>query len=66
LREEAAKLGCIARHCVTGQSGFHEQEPDDLINIPSRGAPPLDDLHNPFLSRIVDEVPIPAVHIVVR
>jgi hypothetical protein len=46
---------------------FNDQGPDSLINIPSPGVPPkLDATHRAFLGRIVEEVPIPAVHGVVR
>ena len=46
---------------------FNEQGPDGLINLASPGAPPkLDAEHRAFLSRMVEEGPIPAVHGVVR
>ena len=41
--------------------------PEVLINIASPGAPgKLDDEHKAFLTRLVEERPIPAVHRVVR
>jgi hypothetical protein len=46
---------------------FNEQGPDDLVNIPSPGAPPkLNDTHKAFLAGIVHEGQIPAIHGVVR
>ena len=46
---------------------FNEQGPEGLTNIPSPGAPPkLSEEHRVFLSRLVEEGPIPAVHGVVR
>ena len=68
LREDAAKLGGMDRQTLRDWViRFNEQGPDGLINIPSPGAPAkLDAEHKAFLSRIVDEGPIPAVHGVVR
>ncbi len=46
---------------------FNERGPEGLINIASPGAPcKLDDEHKAFLTRLVEEGPIPAVHGVVR
>ena len=67
-RKEAAKIGGMDRQTLRDWViRFNEQGPDDLINIPSPGAPPkLDEEHKAFLARIVEEGPIPAVHGVVR
>jgi transposase len=67
-REDAAKLGGMDRQTLRDWViRFNAQGPDGLINIPSPGVPPkLDDTHKAFLSRIVTEGPIPAVHGVVR
>jgi putative transposase len=67
-REDAAKIGGMDRQTLRDWViRFNEQGPDGLINIPSPGVPPkLDDRHRAFLSRLVEEGPIPAVHGVVR
>jgi transposase len=68
LRAEAAKIGGMDRQTLRDWViRFNEQGPDGLVNIPSPGVPPkLDATHKAFLSRIVEEGPIPAVHGVVR
>ena len=67
-REEAAKIGGMDRQTLRDWViRFNEQGPDGLINIPSPGVPPkLNALHKAFLARTVEEVPIPAIHGVVR
>jgi transposase len=67
-RKEAAKIGGMDRQTLRDWViRFNEQGSDDLINVPSPGAPPkLDEEHKAFLARIVEEGPIPAVHGVVR
>jgi putative transposase len=63
-REEAAKAGGMDRQTLRDWViRFNEQGPEGLINRPSPGAPgKLTDQHKPFLARIVDEGPIPAIH----
>jgi transposase len=67
-RAEAAKIGGMDRQTLRDWViRFNEQGPDGLINIPSPGvAPKLDERHRKFLTRVVEEGPIPAVHGVVR
>jgi transposase len=67
-REEAAKIGCMDRQTLRDWViRFNAQGPDDLVNKSSPGAPgKLTDKHKAFLSRLVEEGPIPAVHGVVR
>jgi transposase len=67
-REDAAKIGGMDRQTLRDWViRFNEQGPDDLINIPSPGAPAiLNEEHKAFLARTVDEGPIPAIHGVVR
>lgn len=67
-REEAARIGGMERQTLRDWViRFNEQGPDGLINLASPGAPPkLDAEHRAFLSRMVEEGPIPAVHGVVR
>jgi transposase len=67
-REEAAKIGGMDRQTLRDWViRFNEQGADGLINIPSAGAPPkLKAMHAAFLTRIVEEGPIPAIHGVVR
>jgi putative transposase len=67
-RAEAARIGGMDRQTLRDWViRFNEQGPDGLINIASRGAPPkLTAEHRAFLSRMVEEGPIPAVHGVVR
>src|SRR2546427_1418143 len=67
-REDAAKIGGMDRQTLRDWViRFNEQGPDGLINIPSPGVPPkLEAEHKAFLTRLVEEGPIPAVHGVVR
>jgi putative transposase len=67
-RAEAARVGGMDRQTLRDWViRFNEQGPDGLINLASPGAPPkLDAKHRAFLSRMVEEGPIPAVHGVVR
>jgi transposase len=67
-REDAATTGGMDRQTLRDWViRFNEQGPDGLINIPSPGVPPkLDEDHKAFLTRLVEEGPIPAVHGVVR
>ena len=67
-RAEAAKIGGMDRQTLRDWViRFNEQGPDGLINIPSPGvAPKLDERLKEFLTRMVEEGPIPAVHGVVR
>jgi putative transposase len=67
-RAETAKAGGMDRQTLRDWViRFNEEGPDGLINKPSPGAPSkLSDEHKAFLSRIVDQGPIPAVHGVVR
>src|ERR1051325_4787460 len=67
-REDAAKIGGMDRQTLRDWViRFNEQGPDGLINIPSPGVPPkLGKKHRAFLTRLVEEGPIPAVHGVVR
>src|SRR5947208_13944004 len=60
-REEAAKIGGLDRQPLRDWVlRFNEQGPDGLINIPSPGLPPkLNAMHKAFLSRILQEGPIP-------
>ena len=67
-RKDAAKIGGMDRQTLRDWViRFNEQGPEGLTNIPSPGAPPkLSEEHRVFLSRLVEEGPIPAVHGVVR
>ena len=67
-REEAAKIGGMDRQTLRDWViRFNEQGADGLISIPSLGVPPkLNSRHKAFLTRIVEEGPIPAIHGVVR
>src|ERR1700758_3937719 len=67
-RDDAAKIGGMDRQTLRDWViRFNEQGPDGLINIPSPGVPPkLGKKHRTFLTRLVEEGPIPAVHGVVR
>jgi transposase len=67
-RAEAARIGGMDRQTLRDWViRFNEQGPDGLINLASPGAPAkLDGRHRAFLTRIVEEGPIPAVHGVVR
>ena len=67
-REEAAKIGGMDRQTLRDWViRFNEQGADGLISIPSPGVPPkLNSRHKAFLTRIVEEGPIPAIHGVVR
>jgi transposase len=67
-RAEAARIGGMDRQTLRDWViRFNEHGPDGLTNIPSPGArPKLDAAHRAFLSRVVEDGPIPAVHGVVR
>ena len=67
-RQDAAKIGGMDRQTLRDWViRFNEQGPEGLINIPSPGVPPkLDGKHKAFLSRLVEDGPIPAVDGVVR
>jgi transposase len=67
-REEAATIGGMDRQTLRDWViRFNEQGADGLISIPSPGVPPkLNSRHKAFLTRIVEEGPIPAIHGVVR
>src|SRR5881275_235801 len=67
-RTEAAKIGGMDRQTLRDWViRFNERGPDGLINHPSPGAPPkLKKEHKDFLTRLVEEGPIPAIHGVVR
>ena len=66
--EEAARLGGMDRQTLRDWViRFNDEGPEGLINIPSPGAPAkLTAEHKAFLSRIVEEGPVPAIHGVVR
>jgi putative transposase len=67
-RKEAAKVGGMDRQTLRDWViRFNERGPDGLINIPSPGVPPkLNNKHRAFLSRLVEDGPIPAIDGVVR
>jgi len=67
-RTAAATIGGMDRQTLRDWViRFNKQGPDGLINIPSPGVPPkLDASQRAFLTRIVEEGPIPAIHGVVR
>src|SRR5271154_5453892 len=67
-REGAAKIGGMDRQTLRDWViRFNEQGPDGLVNKLSPGAPgKLTDEHKAFLTRLVEEGPIPAVDGVVR
>ena len=67
-REAAAEACAMDRQTLRDWViRFNERGPDGLINVPSPGVPPkLDEEHKAFLTRLVEEGPIPAVHGVVR
>src|ERR671922_2016816 len=67
-RAEAAKAGGMDRQTLRDWIiRFNEKGPYGLLNLPSPGATPkLKAEHKAFLSRIIEEGPIPAVHGVVR
>src|SRR5271168_3076411 len=67
-REGAAKIGGMDRQTLRDWViRFNEQGPDGLVNKSSPGAPgKLTDEHKAFLTRLVEEGPIPAVDGVVR
>ena len=67
-REEAARVGGMDRQTLRDWViRFNEQGPEGLINKPSPGAPgKLTDEHKAFLTRLVEEGPMPAIHGVVR
>jgi len=65
---EAARIGGMDRPTLRDWViRFNAHGPEGLINNPSPGVPPkLEAEHRAFLSRVVEEGPIPAVHGVVR
>jgi transposase len=67
-RAEAAKVGGMDRQTLRDWViRFNAQGPDGLVNKPSPGGPSkLSDEHKAFLTRIVEEGPLPAIHGVVR
>ena len=67
-RAEAARIGGMDRQTLRDWViRFNGHGPEGLINNPSPGVPPkLEAEHRAFLSRVVEEGPIPAVHGVVR
>ena len=67
-REQAANIGGMDRQTLRDWViRFNAQGPDGLVNKSSPGAPgKLTDEHKAFLSRLVEEGPIPAVDGVVR
>jgi transposase len=67
-RAEAARIGGMDRQTLRDWViRFNARGPEGLLNIPSPGVPPkLEAEHRVFLSRVVEEGPIPAVHSVVR
>jgi transposase len=67
-REEAATIGGMDRQTLRDWViRFNEQGPDGLINKAAPGAPgKLAKEHKAFLTRLVEDGPIPAVHGVVR
>lgn len=67
-REDAAKIGGMDRQTLRDWViRFNEKGRDGLINIPSPGAPAkLNEEHRAFLTRIVEEGPLPAIDGVVR
>jgi putative transposase len=68
LREDAAKLGGMDRQTLRDWVlRFNERGPEGLINKAAPGAPgKLSRKHKAFLTRLVEEGPIPAIHGVVR
>src|SRR5262249_11050300 len=62
-REEAAKIGGMDRQTLRDWViRFNDEGPDGLVNKSSPGAPgKLSEEHKPFLVRLVEEGPIPAV-----
>src|SRR5512137_1813124 len=67
-RADAARIGGMDRQTLRDWViRFNKHGPEGLINITSPGVrPKLDVEHRVFLSRVVEEGPIPAVHGVVR
>jgi len=67
-REQAAKIGGMDRQTLRDWViRFNAQGPDGLVNKSSPGAPgKLTDEHKAFLTRLVEEGPIPAIDGVVR
>jgi transposase len=67
-RADAARAGGMDRQTLRDWViRFNERGPQGLLNTPSPGASPkLKAEHKAFLSRLVEEGPIPAVHGVVR
>ena len=68
LASQAAKIGGMDRQTLRDWViRFNAQGPDGLVNKSSPGAPgKLTDEHKAFLTRLVEEGPIPAVDGVVR
>src|SRR6201995_5418089 len=67
-RAKAARIGGMDRQTLRDWGiRFNAHGPEGLINTPSPGVPPkIEAEHRAFLSRVVEEGPIPAVHGVVR
>jgi transposase len=67
-RAEAAKIGGMDRQTLRDWViRFNEQGPDGLVNKSSPGGPSkLSDEHKAFLTRLVEDGPLPAIHGVVR
>jgi transposase len=67
-REQAARVGGMDRQTLRDWViRFNERGPEGLLNKLSPGAPgKLTDEYKAFLTRLVEEGPIPAIHGVVR
>jgi hypothetical protein len=64
IRSQRSNFGGMDRHTLRDWvMRFNGQRPDGFIDIPSLGVPAkLDTMHRAFLAGIVEEDPIPAVH----